>query len=64
MENVKKYGVTAGPATIISDINEWRLLNMTNLAAAYCLQGKTKQSVSILERAGEFLNRAQMSMGR
>ena len=56
-QNIKKYGTLSGEAAIISDINEWRLLNMTNLAAAYCLQGKIKQSVGILEKAAEFLSR-------
>lgn len=56
LENLSKYGTLSGQASIISDINEWRLLNYTNLAAAYCLQGKISQSISILEQAGKLLN--------
>lgn len=58
-DNLQNYGssIQACQSSLTSNVNEWRLLNLTNLAVVYCLNSKTQQAVAVLEKASMFLNR-------
>merc|ERR1719483_1758032 len=48
-------GTKVGQSLLLANINEWRVLNLSNLAAVYCVQGKLTQCGKLLQHAQSFL---------